>query len=205
MSQDVRYDTHDIATLRDKGTPVMAPPRTFDYDLLKRLIREHPEWPYNNYADVLTEDARKRDPYASRILPDSVRRVVSQYRDQWEDEGATIPLRGVIHTGLLPPLGMVAATQRMATPLRYLREISKERRGEAPVSDSERHVRRQAIRFEARLRENREIVDVTAAGVVEVRPAREGELHPDGSLIELSAWAIPGYQPRHRLSGRGRG
>jgi hypothetical protein len=183
----------------------MAPPRTWDYDLLKRLIREHPEWTYSQYADVLTDDVRTRDPFAPRVLPDSARRVVSQYRSQWEDEGVVFPDRGVVHAGLLPPLGMVAATQRMATPLRYLREISKERRGEAPASDTERYVRKQAIRFEARLKENREIVDVTPNGFVEVRPAREHELDECGNLVELSAWAVPGYEPRHRLSGRGRG
>jgi hypothetical protein len=183
----------------------MAPQRTFDYDLLKRLIREHPEWSYSQYADVLTKDAWSRDPSAPRILPDSARRVVSQYRDKWMDEGVAVPARGVVHAGLLPPLGMVAASQRMATPLRYLREISKERRHEAAVSDTELVVRDRAIRWAARLQANREIVDVTDLGIVEVRPAREDELDKDGKLIELAAWAIPGYQPRHRVSGRGRG
>ena len=52
----------------------MAPPRTFDYELLKRLVREHPEWPYADYADVLTRDARQGNPRAPRVKPDSVRR-----------------------------------------------------------------------------------------------------------------------------------
>jgi len=183
----------------------MAPPRTFDYDLLKQLIRQHPEWGYAQYADVLTAEARKDDPRAPRVLPDSTRRVVSQYRDQWEEEGMKIPVRGVILDDLLPPLATVAPNQRMATELRYLREISKERCGEAAVTDNEAVMRHRAIRWEARMRENREIADVTELGSVIVRPARADELNEDGSLREVAAWALPGWKHRHRQSGRGRG
>lgn len=183
----------------------MAPPRTFDYDLLKRLVRDHPEWPYADYAEELTRDVRTRDPRAPVILPDSIRRVVSQHRAQWLDEGVPVPVRGVIHADLMPPLGSVAPNQRMSTPLRYLREISKQRRGEQPVTDSERIIRRQALRWEARNRENREIVDITEHGFVEVRPARADELDEQGNLLELAAWAIPGgvSPQRHSLRGRG--
>lgn len=183
----------------------MAPPRTFDYETVKHLLREHPEWPYSRYADQLTEEVRKTDPHAPRVLPDSVRRVVSQYRAQWEDEGTVIPVRGVVHADLAPPLGIIAPSQRMATPLRYLREISKERRGEHPVTDNERTIRGQAIRWEARLQDNRELVDVTDLGMVEVRPARADELK-DGKLIDIAAWAIPGWDTTaRRRNGRGRG
>lgn len=183
----------------------MAPPRTFDYDLLKRLVREHPEWPYASYADILTQDNRTRDPGAPRVLPDSVRRVVSIYRDQWREEGVEVPLRGTVNTDLLPPTGSIAPNQRMSTPLRYLREISKERRGEEPYTSTEAAMRRQALRWETRLRENREIVDFTEHGVVEVRPARPDELDERGELIELVAWVLPGGVPPQRHSLRGRG
>jgi hypothetical protein len=131
--------------------------------------------------------------------------VVSQYRDEWQDEGIHIPTRGVIMTDLLPPLGSVAPNQRMSTPLRYLREVSKHRRGEKPVTDTEAVIRRQALRWESRLRENLEIVDITAHGVVEVRPARADELGEDGQLQELAAWVLPGHELRSRTSLRGRG
>lgn len=183
----------------------MAPPRTFDYELLKRLVREHPEWPYADYANLLTQDARRDNPRAPRVKPDSVRRVVSQYRDEWADEGVRAPARGVVCADLLPPLGSVAPNQRMTTPLRYLREISKQRRGEAPVTDNEAIMRRQALRWEARIRANREIVDITPNGIVEVRPAMAGELDDEGRLLELAAWAIPGHELRARESLRGRG
>jgi hypothetical protein len=183
----------------------MAPPRTFSYDLLKRLVREHPEWPYADYADVLTADVRKTNPRAKRILPQSVRRVVSQYGDRWREEGVSIPSRGIVHADLMPPLGSVAPSERMSTPLRYLREISQERRGEAPFTDHARQARRQALRWEARLRERREITDLTDRGRVIVRPARADELGRDGQLLELAAWALPGWEPRPRVNARQQG
>jgi hypothetical protein len=184
----------------------MAPPRTFDYELLKKLLKDHPEFGYAEYADALTKDARKTDRYASRILPGAVRRVVCQYRDTWmEEDGIQVPQRGVVYRNLLPPTGSVAPTQRMATPLRYLREIAKQRAGEAPVSENERIIRAAALRWEGRLRENREIADITELGIVEVRPARADELDGKGNLLELAAWALPGWTARPRRSGRGRG
>lgn len=184
----------------------MAPPRTFSYERLKRLIRDHPHWTYPQYADVLTEDNRRSEPGSPRVNPDSVRRVANVYRAEWEEEGVKYPSRGTVNTDLLPPTGSVAPSQRMTTPLRYLREISKQRRGEEPYTPTEAAMRRQALRWEARLRENREIVDVTSNGIVEVRPARADELDDQGQLIELAAWAIPGRNfPRQRESLRGRG
>lgn len=183
----------------------MAPPRTFSYEYLKRLIRDQPTWTYPQYADKLTEDNRKTDPGSPRVKPDSIRRVVSQYRAEWEEEGVTVPLRGTVNTDLLPPTGSVAPNQRMSTPLRYLREISKQRRGEAPYTDTEAAMRRQALRWEERLRENREIVDFNDNGTVIVRPARADELDEHGQLIELAAWILPGGVPPQRHSLRGRG
>jgi len=173
----------------------MPPPRTFDYDLLKRLLREHPEWPYAEYAARLTQDVRKREPGAPRVLPDSVRRVVSQYRDRWQEEGVKPSPRGVVHADLLPPLGSVAPNQRMSTPLRYLREVSKERRGQEPFTEAEATMRRQALKWETRLKANKEIVDLGEHGRVLVRPAKPGELASNGELREIAAWAIPGWEP----------
>lgn len=183
----------------------MAPPRKFSYERLKTLLRDHPTWTYPEYADVLTRDERRTNPAAPRVLPNSVRRVVHEYRDEWQEEGIQLPARGVVNADLMPPLGSVAPNQRMTTPLRYLREISAERRGEAPVGDSGRMRRRQALRWEARQRDNREIVDINDNQMVIVRPARPDELDEKGNLIELAAWAIPGGVPPQRHSLRGRG
>jgi hypothetical protein len=183
----------------------MAPPRTIDYERLKRLVREHPDWTYPRYAEDLTAEARKRDPRAPRVVPDSLRRVVSQYRDQWQDEGLTVPDRGTVFKDLLPPTGSLTENQRMSTPVRYLREVSKQRRGEEPYTPTEATMRRQALRWEARLRGNREIVDFNDNGTVVVRPARADELDGKGELIELAAWVLPGGVPPQRHSLRGRG
>ena len=110
-----------------------------------------------------------------------------------------------MNTDLLPPTGSVSPSQRMTTPLRYLREISKQRRGEEPVGIPEATMRRQALRWEERLRENRELVDFTEQGSVVVRPARAHELDDKGELVELAAWVIPGNTPPRRHSLRGRG
>jgi hypothetical protein len=185
--------------------PEMAPPRTFSYERLKRLIRDQPTWTYPQYAAILTEDNRRTDPGSPRVKPDSVRRVVSQYRAEWEEEGIRFPARGTVNTDLLPPTGSIAPNQRMSTPLRYLREISKQRRGEQPYTDTEAAMRRQALRWEEKLRANREIVDFNDHGTVLVRPARADELDDSGQLRELVAWVLPGGEPPKRLSLRGRG
>lgn len=184
----------------------MAPPRTFSYERLKRLIRDHPTWTYPQYADVLTEDNRRTDPGSPRVIPASVGRVVSQYRSQWEEEGVNFPLRGTVNADLLPPTGSLTEKERMSTPIRYLREVSKQRRGEEPYTSWEATQRRQALRWEARLRENREIVDLSENGRVVVRPAGPDELDDKGQLLELATWAIPGRSfpgQRHSLRGRG--
>jgi hypothetical protein len=183
----------------------MAPPRTFDYDTLKGLIRSCPEWSYARYADVLTAEARETDPHAPRIKPDAIRRVVSQYRDEWIEQGLRIPSRGLVYGELLPPLTAVATNNWMATPLRYLREIAKDRRGEAPVTDNEAIIRGQALRWEGRLRENRQIADLTSDGQVIIRPAKEDELDEDGQILEIAAWVLPGRELVTRRSRRGRG
>jgi hypothetical protein len=73
------------------------------------------------------------------------------------------------------------------------------------LSENEAIVRRQAIRWEARMRGNREIVDIIATGTVEIRPAMASEMDRDGNLVELAAWALPGWEPPARRNGRGRG
>jgi|SRR5579859_1394168 len=181
----------------------MAPSRTFDYDLLKRLIREHPEQSYAEYAEALTRDVRKDDPGAPRVLPDSIRRVVTQYRDRWEDEGLHVPDRR-LGKDIRVPLGAVSETQRMATPTRYLREIWSQREGRSAVTESGRRIRASALRWEAKLRESRHIVDITSLGDVIVRPAGADELDDKGRLIEITAWAIPGRE-LSPPSRRGRG
>jgi hypothetical protein len=182
----------------------MAPPRTFDYDLLKRLVRDHPEQSYARYAEILTDDARQQDPYAPPVLPDSIRRVVSQYRDRWEDEGVKVPDRK-LGADIRVPLAGVSENYWMATPVRYLREIWNERNGRPALSDGTAKIRRAALRWEGRLRETREIVDITSLGEVIVRPAVPDELDEDGNLAEISAWAVPGLAPARRATRRGRG
>ena len=182
----------------------MAPPRTFDYDLLKRLIREHPDWPYARLAAALTEDVRRTDPHALDILPDAVRRVVHDYRDRWEREGTAVPDRR-LGNDIRVPLSRVSENYWMATPTRYLRELYNARQGLAPVGESGEQRRRAVLRWEARLRETGQIVDITSLGEVIVRPATPDELDDEGNPLEVAAWAVPGREPVPVQSRRGRG
>src|SRR5215469_10085393 len=67
MSGLARYDRADITFPTRYGEPAMAPPRTFSYERLKRLLRDHPTWTYPEYADVLTQDNRRDNPASARV------------------------------------------------------------------------------------------------------------------------------------------
>ena len=75
----------------------MAPPRTFDFDVLKRLLKDHPEWTYTQLADALTDDNRTAstdDPRHNLIVvPHIVAATISRLRAQWEAEGVPMPAK----------------------------------------------------------------------------------------------------------------
>lgn len=164
----------------------MAPPRTFDYDLLKKLVRDHPDWSYHEYARVLTEDTRDktRDPNFPAIMPNTIAAAISRNRDRWRDEGIDVEDNRVpIYTELIPSSWHVAPAHRMDVPLRKLRALAAIRRG----LHVEPRERRQALQFERYLNETKQVVDLSARGIPQVRPAEDWELNPDGSLIEVVA------------------
>jgi hypothetical protein len=182
----------------------MAPPRTFSYERLRRLIVDHPAWTYAKYADVLTEDERRTNPSAPRVKPSAVRRVVSEYRDEWEEDGTRVPDRRLGHD-IRVPLTRVSENYWMATSARHLRELWQERQGNPPIGDHQKYARRQALRWEEALRENRQIVDISGKGEVIVRPAGADELDSHGDLLEIAAWALPGKEAASAPGRRGRG
>ena len=168
----------------------MAPPRTFDYDLLKQLVKNHPDWSYHQYAQVLTQDMRNKtgDPRYPAIMPNSVAAAISRNRDRWRDEGLNISDQRVpVYRELIPERWRVSPSERMATELRHLRTLARLRRGEGATGKEAR----QALQFERRLRSNREVVDVTQRGHVVVRPAMPWELDSTGSLTEIVAQVEP--------------
>jgi len=168
----------------------MAPQRTFDYDLLKQLVKEHPDWSYHEYAKVLTLDMRNKtgDPGYPAVMTNAVAATISRYKDRWTEEGVDIrDQRMPVYNELIPERWRVSETHRMDTKLRKLRTIARLRRGLGATDKDAR----QALQFERALRENKEVVDVTPQGRPVVRPAAPWELDSTGELIEIVAQPEP--------------
>ena len=164
----------------------MAPPRTFDYELLKQLVREHPDWSYHEYARVLTRDMRDKtgDPKYPAVMPNAIAAAISRNRDRWVDEGLMVEdQRLPIYTELIPARWRIPEAYRMDTHLRKLRTLARLRRG----LGADPRAARQALQFERTLRERKEVVDITAQGRPVTRPAAPWELDDRGELIEIVA------------------
>ena len=167
----------------------MANPRLIDYDLLKQLLRDHPEWSYHEYARVINEDLHKRDPHARPILPNSIASAISRYRPQWEAGGLTVPdNRLPVYRELIPPAWRLSPRHRMDVRIRKLRTIAALRRG---VDVEDPRAERQARQFERDLREQRAVVDVSPRGVPCIRPAKPWELNAQGELLDVVAIPEP--------------
>ena len=175
----------------------MAPRRTFDYDLLKELVKQHPDWSYHQYAQTLTRDMRNKtgDPGYPVVLSNAVAAVISRYKDRWAEQGLIITDQRVpVYKELIPERWRITPDDRMATELRHLRTLARLRRGEGASGKDAR----QALQFERRLRDNREVVDVTPRGRVVVRPAMPWELDSTGNLVEIVAQVEPVSTGNHR-------
>jgi hypothetical protein len=173
----------------------MAPPRSFDYELLKQLVREHPDWSYHQYAQVLTLDMRNKtgDPHYPAVLPNAVAAAISRYKPRWADDGLVIEdQRMPVYRELIPERWHIPEIHRMHTHLRKLRTLARLRRG---LGASEKESR-QALQFEKTLRLRKEVVDITPRGEPVLRPAAPWELDETGELIEIVARPDPGQARR---------
>lgn len=168
----------------------MAPPRTFDYDLLKQLVREHPDWSYHEYARALTLDMRNTtgDPHYPAVMPNTIAAAISRNRDRWADDGLVVQDQRVpVYSELIPPRWHIPEKYKMDTHLRKLRTLARLRRG---LGASSREAR-QALQFERTLRERKEVVDITPQGRPVLRPAASWELDSTGELIDVVAQEQP--------------
>lgn len=160
----------------------MPAKRLINYEYLLRLMREHPGWTMNEYADALTEDARREDPTLARISPGSVAAAISRYRDTWEEDGQFVRPKKAGQR-LLPWVNIPEA-HWMDTPLRRLRVLDRLARGEQ-VGDPK--AVRWALKFERTLRDRGQVVDLTPQGRPVIRPARADEVDGTGELLTLYA------------------
>jgi hypothetical protein len=171
-------------------------PRPFDYDMLKKLVFEHPRWSSYQYAQELTEHKRRKDPAAPAVNLHTVDMVIHRYRAEWEEEeGVKIPPRVVTHyQGYTPPRGTVHPDYRMHTAVKYLRCLGARDSGHMPDDDDEEgwRVMRIAESWEQRMMRACHVVDLDAEGKPFERPARPSEL-VNGQPIAVAAWAIHGW------------
>lgn len=162
----------------------MAPQRTFDLDTLKRLLSEHPGWTSSELADALTQDnwANGRDVVVSSH---NVTATISRLRlrppvRRKSDLVATL----VKNTGTVIPNALQDQRE-----LRRLRQLDRVRDG-LPVGGDDGEADR-ALAFEAKLIEQRHVIDLYPDGTVFERAAAPWELDADGNLIDI----ITGYRP----------
>lgn len=162
----------------------MSATRSFDYDYLKRLVAEHPDWSHHEYARAVTDEARTRlrDPGLPPVLPNTVAAALSRYRDTWLAQGVAVPPRkGGTH---ILPWANIPMAYAMNTPLRRLRMLHRIAMGERDLDPREVRLTHQ---FARKLRESRHVIDLSPRGEPYERPARPDELDGTGQLLDFYA------------------
>lgn len=164
----------------------MATERTYDYDYLRKLLREHPTWSHRQIAAAITEQERtkRKDPTYPAITVHAIASVKYRYRDTWDELGDHVrstakhdPMRRS------QPFNNLPKDHYYDFEIQALRTLTKMARGE-PVSDKRR---KEAENITKRLRKNTEVVDMTYNGEPYIRLARPDELDGEGNLIEYAA------------------
>jgi hypothetical protein len=172
----------------------LAPPRSFDYDILNQIMRDRPELEVRELARLMTnyerfqcplgihwlDDIQCGSPRYPVIKPNSVSHAVSQLRATWEDEGR--PVRDRPYGRLIPWPG-IPEEYSMDTRLRHLKTLAQIDRGQTVTPTRER----QATAFKADLERRKHVIDITDEGEPYDRPARPGELDRHGRLRKLTA------------------
>lgn len=175
----------------------MAPPRTFDVDLLKQLIQADPEQSNPQLAAALTEHNRASGR-TNIVTPHVVAATISRLRPQWEAEGIIAPrkrrtsdlvARLVRNTGTTIPDYLQDQIE-----LRRLRQIDRIRDG-LPVGGHDGEATR-ALTFEQKLIAGCQVIDLYPDGTVLIRDAAPWELDSEGHLIDIvTAYRPPAYEP----------
>lgn len=178
----------------------MAPPRTFDFDVLKQLLKDHPDWTYTQLAEELTRDNRSTGPGDPRhnlvVVPHIVAATVSRLRPKWEAEGIPMPTKRrsselvatlVRNTGVTIPDALQDQIE-----LRRLRQLDRIK-ARLPVGGHDGEAGR-ARAFEQELRRERLVLDLHPDGTVFRRAAAPWEIDDHNQLISIvAAYRPPGY------------
>lgn len=170
----------------------MAPPRTFNLDLLKQLITEHPDWTNPRYAEALTADNRANGG-RTVVTAHLVSATVTRMRQAWEAEGILVPRKRrrsqlvatlVANTGVEIPDLLQDQIQ-----LRRLRQLDRLADG-LPVGGHEGEAER-ARAFEAKLRAERHVIDLYPDGTCFEREAAPHEIDTRNQLVSI----VASYRP----------
>jgi hypothetical protein len=170
----------------------MAPPRTFELDALKDLLKNEPDWSNVRYAQALT-DANKAKGLSIFVSPQSVAQAIYTHRWEWEAEGISIRVKrrrsGLVsaltaNTGITIPDGPLQSQME----LRYMRALDRMAEG-LPVKPESLIV--PARNWEARLRRERHVIDLYPDGTVFERPAAPHELDRYNQLVSI----VAAYRP----------
>jgi hypothetical protein len=181
--RDLGYALPATQVRLDGGDTTMPGHRTFDYELLKRLVRDHPDWSHHEYARELTRLTREsaRNSSLPMIKPNTVSVALSRWRDTWAEEGIVVAPT-LNQRRSLPWVGIPEA-YRMDTPLRYLRVLVSIDAGE----EVDPRMRRLALQWARKRQETRTVTDLLPGGRPVIRAARRDELDGEGNLLSLHA------------------
>ena len=169
----------------------MATERTHDYDYLRKLLREHPDWPHRQVAAAITEHGRKtrNDPNYPAITVHAVASVKYRYRDIWDELGDHIESLKHDPMRRSQPFNNLPKGHYYDYEIQVLRTITRLSRGE-PVSDKRR---KEAEGLTRKLRRTSSVIDLNWKGEPYIRKARPDEIDGEGNLIEYAA-RYPGLE-----------
>jgi len=163
----------------------VATERTYDYEYLRKLLREHPEWPHRQVAAAITEHERTKrgDPKYPAISVHAIASAKYRYRDIWEELGERIEALPHDPTRRSQPFNNLPKEYCYSYEIQALRTLTKIARGE-PVSEKRR---REAENLTKKLRRWGSVIDLSYNGEPYIRQARPDEVDGEGNLIEYAA------------------
>jgi hypothetical protein len=117
----------------------LAKERTFDYDYLRKLMRDHPEWRHRQLAAAVTEHERegRKNPRYPAINAGAVASTAHRYRDIWTDQGDEIRVPRNNPMRKSQPFYHLPRDSYYSHPIQALRTLGTMARGE-PVTEKRR-------------------------------------------------------------------